>query len=363
MFTMTADFSDPWLTGRLVRKLLLVAALLFVCFALIPASNSQASQDKGAVAGNVPGGVLSNSSDAEYWRQVRHGAQGSVVGVNSDRGLLIQADGTQWWQTRTNLIGKYLAWALLGTIALLALFFAIRGRIRIDGGMSGVTILRFALIERLAHWMLASSFIVLALTGLNLLYGRALLIPIFGKDFFSTMAVGGKYIHDFVGFAFIVSLIMVAMLWVVHNIPSKEDLVWFLRGGGIIGHGHPSARKFNAGQKILFWLIILCGISIALSGWTLLYPFTTSMFSGTFEILNSVIGTEFAVPLAAVQEQQLANQWHVILAGVMMVTVLAHIYIGTIGMEGAVSAMTSGEVDLNWAKEHHDLWVEEANRE
>ncbi|MBL4907827.1 MAG: formate dehydrogenase subunit gamma [Sneathiella sp.] len=363
MYDLPTDISDDRRPKHFLKMIWFICFLIFAAFFAFQHAAAQSQQKPLVLQGNVPGGTLGNTSDADYWRQLRQGAQGSVAGVNQQHGLLIQAEGNDWWQTRTQTVGKYVILSILGILVLLSLFFALRGRIQIDGGFSGKTILRFSLLERAGHWLLASSFIILALTGLNLLYGRQALIPLIGKQAFSDLAIFGKYIHSFVAFAFIAALIWVAVLWIAHNIPKREDVIWFLRGGGMFGKGHPSAYKFNAGQKVLFWLIILCGTSIALSGWALLYPFTTSMFSASFELSNAIFWTDFPTNLAAVQEQQYASLWHIIMAGVMIVIVLAHIYIGTIGMQGAISAMTSGEVDLNWAKEHHDLWVEEVENE
>jgi formate dehydrogenase subunit gamma len=132
-----------------------------------------------------------------------------------------------------------------------------------------------------------------------------------------------------------------------------------LRGGGLFGGGHPPAKQFNAGQKLIFWIVVLCGISISLSGWALMNPFTTTMFSDTFSAVNAMFGTDLPANLTPIEEQQYQSLWHAIMAVFMIMVILAHIYIGSVGMEGALDAMTSGEVDLNWAKEHHSLWVEE----
>ena len=308
----------------------------------------------------TPGGTDSGeSSDSELWRHIRKGGSGTVAGQNKSGGLLIQSQGYDWQMTRNGPLAMYSAWAILGVVLLVSLFFAIRGRIRIEEGPSGFTIRRFSFVERVAHWLLASSFIVLALTGLNLLYGRRLLIPLMGKDSFAVITEAGKLVHNYVGFAFMLALALIALLWIVHNFPNRHDIVWLLRGGGLLGGGHPAARKFNGGQKVLFWIIILCGISISLSGWALMNPFTTTMFGDTFGVINSVFGTSLPADLPDVREQQYQSLWHSLMAVFMIVVVIAHIYIGSVGMEGALSAMTSGEVDSNWAREHHALWVEE----
>jgi len=310
------------------------------------------------VDGAVPGGTTnSSSSDSELWRQIRNGDAGTVAGGNKSGGLMIQSQGEEWRQIRNGSLPNYSAIAILGILSLLLFFFALKGRVKIEHGRSGKTITRFSLIERASHWLLASSFILLALTGLNLVFGKTLLLPVIGASAFSSI------IHNYIGFAFMVALVLVTVFWIIHNIPNRHDLVWLLRGGGMLGGGHPPARKFNAGQKIIFWIVVLCGASISLSGWALLNPFTTTMMADTAALSNSILGTNFATNLAPIQEQQLQTLWHSIMAVFMVVVIIAHIYIGTIGMEGALEAMTSGEVDENWAKEHHGLWVEELKQE
>jgi len=121
---------------------------------------------------------------------------------------------------------------------------------------------------------------------------------------------------------------------------------------------HPDAKKFNAGQKLIFWSVVLLGASVSLSGIALLFPFETAMMGKTFAILNN-FGFDLRTDLTAMEEMQYQTIWHTIVAVAMIVIIIAHIYIGSVGMEGAFSAMGSGQVDLNWAKEHHNLWVAE----
>ena len=324
------------------------------------AAYAQNSSVNKPIEGSVPGGTTSgSSSDAELWRQIRSGNAGNVVGQNKSGGVMIQSQGEEWRQMRNGPLPMYSAWAILGILFLLSVFFAFRGRMKIAHGRSGKTLTRFTLLERGSHWLLASSFIILALSGLNLIFGKTLLLPIIGASAFSSLTLFGKFVHNYVGFAFMIALVMVAVLWIIHNIPNRHDLVWLLRGGGMLGGGHPPAKKFNAGQKIIFWIVILCGASISMSGWALLNPFTTTMMADTAALSNSILGTEFATNLGPIQEQQLQTLWHSVMAVFMIVVIIGHIYIGSVGMEGALDAMTSGEVDKNWAMEHHSLWVEE----
>lgn len=317
---------------------------------------TQASPTGGA----VPGDVLGTTSDSDYWRAVRGGIEGRVTIPDKKAGILVQSEGEAWRSFRNGPMSLYASWAMLGTIVLLGIFYALRGKIRIAHGRSGQTITRFKAIERFGHWLLAVSFVVLALTGLNVLFGRYVLRPLLGDSAFAFITQMGKYLHNYLGFAFMLGLLMVLVMWVRHNLPDKTDIKWAMQGGGIFSDKlHPPAKKFNAGQKVIFWLTIIGGVSLSLSGWQLLFPFTTHFFAGTFDKVNLIFGTDLPTTLSVLQEQQLATLWHSMMAVFMVCVILAHIYIGSVGMEGAFDAMGSGEVDLNWAKEHHSLWVEE----
>jgi formate dehydrogenase subunit gamma len=106
---------------------------------------------------------------------------------------------------------------------------------------------------------------------------------------------------------------------------------------------------------------MLGGLSISLSGWALLFPYETHMMSKTFALLN-MVGFNLSTDLTPLQEQQLQQIWHGIVGLVLIILIIAHIYIGSLGMQGAFDAMNTGEVDRNWAKEHHGLWVEEEDQ-
>ena len=310
-------------------------------------------------SGEVPGQALGINSDADLWRFVRTGNAGSVSMKNELGAVMIQSEGDNWRAVRNGPLSTIGAFGLFIMLFLLTMFYMVRGKIRIEKGASGKTILRFGGIDRFAHWLMAGSFVVLGLTGLNLLYGRYLVLPIVGPEAFSAITTGGKYAHNYLAFAFMVGLGLSFLLWVRHNIPSKIDLQWLRMGGGILKKGvHPPAKKFNAGQKIIFWVTMVGGLSVSLSGIALMFPFQTTMFADTFAIFNAV-GLNLPTDLTPIQEQQYNQIWHGIVSLVLMIIIVAHIYIGSVGMEGAIDAMNTGEVDLNWAKEHHNLWVEE----
>ncbi len=315
-------------------------------------------------------------SDSDSWRQLRRGQNLRVAIDGPNAGVAIQSEGEDWRSIRNGPLSVYGGWALGGIIVLLALFLAARGRIKVEAGFSGRLILRFNTLERFAHWLTAVTFVVLALTGLNMLYGRYVLlgfeisfgsfeflVPGLPPEWFSALTLAGKYSHNFLAFGFMVGVILLVVLWVHQNIPNRHDIVWLAKGGGMFMKGvHPPAKKFNAGQKIIFWIVVLGGISISLSGIALMFPFQFKAFSGSFEWLN-LIGFELPTDLTVLQEMQLMQLWHAVLALVLIVVIIGHIYIGTLGMEGAFDAMGTGMVDEQWAREHHSLWVDEVGGE
>ncbi len=311
--------------------------------------------------GNVPGAALGNLSTADGWRNIRGGIAGQVSIPDQKAAVLVQSHGENWRNFKNGPLSIYGAWGLGGIIVLLVLFYALRGRIKIDHGPDpqGRTILRFNALERAVHWLTASSFIILAITGLNIMYGRYVLQPILGGEMFATITYYGKLSHNYIAFAFMLGVALMFLLWVRYNIPKVRDLKWLAQGGGLFTKGlHPEAGRFNAGQKLIFWSVILGGLSLGLSGVALLWPYEFTPWAGTFAFINNFgfnLPTEFTV----LQEVQLSVLWHTIVSFVMIFIVVAHIYIGSVGMEGAFDAVGSGEVDLNWAKEHHSLWVEE----
>jgi formate dehydrogenase subunit gamma len=229
------------------------------------------------------------------------------------------------------------ALAILGMLVMLAVFYLVRGAVRVEAGPSGRTVVRFKALERFSHWLTASCFIILALSGLNITFGKRLLLPLIGPEAFTTFSELAKYAHNFASFPFVIGLVLIVALWLKDNIPDRTDVEWLKEGGGIVGSKHPPARRFNAGQKIIFWVVVLAGTAVSVSGYLLMFPF-------------------YLTDIAGMQLDQIV---HSVIAVLFVAVILAHIYIGTLGMEGAFDAMGTGEVDLNWVKQHHRLWLEE----
>jgi formate dehydrogenase subunit gamma len=261
--------------------------------------------------------------------------QGRIDIPDKRASVLIQPAGRVWDHFHEVTLHWLGAIIILGMIAVLALGYWLFGRIRISSGRSGKKVKRFSAFERFSHWLTAVSFVVLALTGLNITFGKLLLLPLIGPEAFSAFAQAGKYAHNFVGFSFMAGLFLIVALWLKDNVPRQVDIDWLKQGGGFIKSKHAPAGRFNAGEKMVFWLALGAGAAVAVSGLMLLFPF---------------YGTNIA-------SMQIAQAVHASIAVLFIALILAHIYIGTLGMEGAFEAMGTGEVDLNWAKEHHDQWL------
>lgn len=316
-------------------KMLLAASLVAMAASFAPA----AMANEAAMDGDVPTVAQTGKPTMdETWRNVRQGEPGIVTGQPAARGVLIQSEGETWRAFRNGKLALVGGIAIIGTILAIAGFYFWRGTIRMDGGPSGKLILRFKTIERVGHWMTAGSFLVLAVTGLVMLFGRWVVIPVIGHSAFSWLAVFGKWLHNLGGFVFMAGLAIIFVLWSKDNLWDRYDWRWIKEGGGLLKPGlHPPAAKFNFGQKTQYWMVILVGATVSFTGVNLLFPFTIFELHGL----------------------QIMHILHAAAAIIMILFMLGHIYIGTIGMEGASSAMTNGHVDLEWAREHHAVWVAE----
>jgi formate dehydrogenase subunit gamma len=265
--------------------------------------------------------------------------QGRVSIPDQRAGVLEQPAGRQWREFRNVTLRWIGGVAILGMLVLLIAFYLTRGMVRLESGRSGRTIVRFTGFERFVHWLTAACFIVLAISGLNITFGRPLLLPLIGFEAFSEWSQWAKYAHNYLSFPFTIGVVLIFLMWIGGNIPNKVDIEWTKQGGGIVGHEHPPAYRFNAGQKAIYWIVVIGGAAVAVTGYALMFPFY----------------------LSGIEGMQLAQIVHSVVAVLFIAVMLAHIYIGTIGMEGAFEAMGTGTVDLNWAKEHHSLWLEEQN--
>jgi formate dehydrogenase subunit gamma len=251
-------------------------------------------------------------------------------------GVLEQPQGRTWRSIHNTQIVYGGGIYVLGLSLLIALFLAWRGRVPLKEGFSPESVERFSAFERANHWLTAGSFLAMALTGLVILYGDLLIRPWLGAGAFADLARFSSWSHIALAVPFVLGVLVMIALWTRQNLPERLDWHWLKRGGGFLKDAgeSPPARRFNAGQKVVFWGVVVGGLLLTFSGLALAFPFYWFEYTG----------------------MQVAQTVHAAVALLMIGLIIGHIYIGTVGMQGAFSAMWSGRVDRNWAREHHSLW-------
>jgi formate dehydrogenase subunit gamma len=261
--------------------------------------------------------------------------RGSIPDVKS---YVLEHPAGREWGTFHVVILKWIAGvATLGILAVLTTYYSWHGPVRLEIGRSSRRILRFSFFERFVHWLTGVTFVVMAITGLNITFGRSLLLPLIGPEGFSEWSAWAKFVHNHAGFPFTLGIVLMFLMWVRRNLPSRVDFKWFKSGGGMFGGEEPPTYKFNGGEKLIFWIASVGGGLAAASGFVLLFPFygTGISFMEATQIIHSVVGVLY------------------------IASMFVHFYMGTIGVEGAFEGMVDGTVDANWAKERHSLWYKE----
>jgi len=248
-----------------------------------------------------------------------------------------QPKGRDWRHFHQVILPWIGAISIIGIFILTLAFYLFRGSIRIEHGRSGRVLFRFNAFERFVHWMTAVCFIVLALSGLNITFGRELLLPLIGPESFTAWSQWAKYAHNYLSFPFTLGVVLTFVMWLTSNFPTRTDIEWIKKGGGMVGKEHPPVGRFNPGQKMIYWLVVFGGGAVAVTGYILMFPFQGTGIAGmqTAQIFHAVVGVLFIAAM------------------------LVHIYMGTLGEEGAFEGMADGMVDENWAKQHHSIWYEE----
>src|ERR1700730_3565062 len=313
-----------------IFSFIVIALAILTVIAATPLRAQQLGPDR------APTPTASVTSEQQLLQQSPR-IKGQIDQPNERERVLMQPAGRQWDYFHEVILHWLGAIVILGMIVFLGAAYLIIGRLRISEGRSGRKVQRFNAFERFSHWLTAISFVVLGLTGLNITFGKILLLPLLGPDTFSRVSEAAKYVHNFGSFPFVAGLVLIVALWIKDNIPRKIDIVWLKEGGGFVGSTHPQAGRFNAGEKLVFWFAAGGGAAVAVSGCLLLFPFYVTNIAG----------------------MQLAQIVHSLIAVFFIAVILGHIYIGTLGMEGAFEAMGTGSVDLNWAEEHHRVWLDE----
>lgn len=260
----------------------------------------------------------------------------SIPGVEKNR--LIQGAGREWREFRNGPLKQYGGWLLVLVLIAIAAFYLIRGPMKLHGAPTGRLIERFNAVERVSHWVMAISFVLLGLTGIIIIFGKHIILPWLGYTGFSWITVASKNVHNFVGPLFIFALVVMVLLYVKDNFPKAYDLDWIKKAGGMFGGPEVPSGKFNAGEKLWFWGgMVFLGTFVSVTGLILDFP-------------NWNQGRE---------AMQYANVIHAIAAILFVSASFGHMYLGTIGLPGAYGAMHDGFVDEQWAKEHHGIWYEE----
>lgn len=318
-----------------IESILLFMAILFL---VLPQSGYAIQSEKDFNSQ----GIFNKNPGSDLWREVRqrNGAITSTTQMkNMDSNILINPQADKWARFRMDKL-IYLGLSILASVmVVILLFFIFRGRVNIKGGLSGNMVFRFNEYERVLHWVLALVFLFLALTGLSLLFGRTLLIPILGHELFSILASSSKEGHNLFGPVFIIALLLMLFRFVRRNIYEKGDLTWLLKGGGMIGKGHVTGGFFNMGEKSWYWLVILIGLAISVTGLILLFP-----GFGQGRVI-----------------MELSHIVHAIGALILLTVAMGHMYLGTVGTEGTGESMKTGYVDIKWAEAHHDRWAKECH--
>ena len=300
---------------------------------------------------NAQRGQVQPGNNAPMWRQVGQGVTGySSLPLSQapEAGNLIQKfvqypgsrltnAGEAWRQVRNNWLIPYGGSLLLIALGAVALFYWRKGTLELHGAETGRQIERFTPFERSAHWANAIAFVALAVSGIVMAFGKFFIQPVIGNALFGWLTYALKNIHNFAGPLFAVSLVIVIVTFVRDNLPSKDDLTWLLKGGGLFSGTEVPSHRFNAGEKVLFWLgVFLLGLIVVASGLVL-----DKLIPGLVYERSTM---------------QISHMIHAAATFLMMAMFVGHIYMGTIGMRGAYSAMRTGYVDETWAKEHHELW-------
>jgi len=286
-------------------------------------------------------------NNAPVWRDVRGGDVNPYQTTQvrgTETNVLIQSEGEIWRQMRNGPVTIYGGWLIVVIVALLGLFYVWKGPFKLHEKPTGRRIERFNAWERMVHWATAISFLVLAVSGIVMLFGKHILLPVFGYTLFSWLSILSKNLHNFVGPLFVMCTVLMVVTFVKDNVPRAYDWLWIRKAGGLLSGQHVPSGRFNAGEKGWFWMgVTVLGVIVSVTGVILDFP----------QIVNG-----------ARNSMQQANIVHAVAAVIFMTLALAHIYLGTIGMEGAYDSMRNGTVDESWAKEHHEYWYNEvaANR-
>ncbi len=328
-------YSVSWL-GRLLLSVALPPLLMLGSGVAIAQQETQAQRQQETQAQRQQ---VQPGNNAPMWRDVRKEGQEHYTSIKGrETGILIQTLGETWRELRNSWIVPIAGWFFVAFACAVGLFYLLRGPIRLHDKPTGRLIQRFTVFQRAVHWTNAILFCILAVSGLVMMLGKYVLLPVIGYTLFSWLADLSKTLHNFVGPVFVVSVLVMAVRFAKDALPSANDLTWIVKGGGIVTDAHVPCGKMNAGQKMWFWggLVVLSGTA-AVTGLIMDFP-NFDQTRSTMIIVNVI---------------------HSVAAGLVMAIALYHIYMGTIGVVGAYEGMRHGYVDETYAKEHHAYWYDD----
>lgn len=348
---MSAQVSDPMPQTKWPRRRRMMAwsvAIIVLGAMVLPLTGYLYVAVNSAFAQQAtpPAADQQTNPRANYWRAVREGYDGYTAASGPyTSNVLIQNGGQNWRQLRNGPVAGFNAWLLAIVVGAIIVFTIVYGRIRLHhAATSGRTVERWNFGERVLHWYTAVLFIILSITGLSMLFGREVLIPLLGYSGFSAWATVAIALHNYLGPFFVVGVLLEIVVWFRDALPEKTDWEWLRRAGGFFDKrgSHPSAGRINAGEKYAtFWLgLVVLGIAVSVTGIILDFP---------------IFGQ-------ARETMQTAAVVHTLAGGLWMALILGHIYLGAWGVEGTLEGMTNGRVSVEWAKEHHDVWYQQKGR-
>jgi formate dehydrogenase subunit gamma len=326
------------------RRIAAMTALVLVAAMVVPLSGYVyvAFAQDSAVAQTAPPTdpwAEQVNPRSDVWRDARQANEGVSVIKGYGANVLMQSGGESFRQIRMGPVSTYLPWYLALMIGAVALFYIISGGGERLEATSGKRVPRWSGFDIALHWFVAILFLVLAITGLSLLFGRAVLIPLLGPEGFAAWALASKNIHNYGGAFFTVGVALMIVAWMRYNIPNGTDVKWLLKGGAF--GKHLPAGRMNGGEKAWFWVNVGAGIIVCATGVMMINP--------------------------QIFETRELFQWNLIIHGVVAILWLGasfgHMYMATLGAPGSMDAMTKGHVSSEWAKVHHDLWYEEVKDE
>jgi len=307
------------------RFLLLVAVLL--CTAAWAQPNAQAERQETQPGNNQP-----------FWLGAESGRVGVTQAQNVDAGVLINTGGEIWRRLHEGPFPFWGAIWLAGVPGAILAFWLVFGPLKLHGPESGRLIRRFAAWERALHWATAICFIILAVTGFTLFFGKYYVEALLTYPVYSWVAKAAVSLHNFAAPVFTVAMVSLFLGFVKRNLWRTYDWQWLRRFGGLVGAGEPPSGFFNAGEKLWFWLgVTVLGLVMVCSGAVLLLP----VYNQTRDVLA------------------VADIVHLSGALLFVAAAFGHIYMGTLGMRGAYRSMREGVVDETWAKEHHPYWYDD----